>query len=64
MISVAMTDQATEVEKAIAKGKKSRLPEITERQSGQGARDYMFAIVIVVGIIVVAVLAIAAAQYL
>ncbi len=59
-----MTDQATETEKALQQGKVSLLDDISKRQSGAATRDYLFIILVVVGVIVVATLAIAAAQYL
>ena len=59
-----MTDKATETEKEISKGKPNLLEDIRRRQNDGEGRDYLFTIVVVVGLIVIVVLAIAAAQYL
>lgn len=58
-----MTDQATEIERAVAKGKEDRLKGIKERQGDEEMKGNFFWIVLVVGVVVVAVLAIAAIKY-
>ncbi|MCX5746444.1 MAG: hypothetical protein NT062_28540 [Proteobacteria bacterium] len=59
-----MTDQATETEKALMKGNQARLPGIKQRQEGAATRDYLFTIVVVVGVLVVGVFAYLAISYL
>jgi hypothetical protein len=58
-----MTDQATEIEKAVSKGKTDRLKGIKEREGSANVTGNLFWIVLVIGVVAIAVLAIAAIKF-